>query len=87
MSESTSLITGTVVDADGGAISGATVAIVSGTQPFPEIAAVTAADGTFQLGGLHPGTYVLRARRGTADGMFQVEAVAGEPTAVVIAIG
>ena len=86
MSGSNSLITGRVLGAGGGIVAGATVAIVSGTEPFPEIAAVTGADGTFRLGGLQPGTYVLRARLGAADGTTQVETGVGEPASVEISI-
>jgi hypothetical protein len=52
-------IAGKITDADAVAISGASVvAVVSGTDTV-ERAATTAADGTYQLAGLTPGTYSL----------------------------
>jgi len=87
MSASNAVITGRVTDGAGGPVSGAIVAIVSGTSPFPEIAAVTSGDGTFHLGGLQPGTYVLRARHGGAQVSAEVDAVADSSARIEFAIG
>lgn len=55
------IITGRVLDAAGQPVGGATVAITQSDQPHRDIAAITAADGSFRLGGLRPGYYTLQA--------------------------
>jgi hypothetical protein len=56
---------GRVVEASGQPVAEAFVSVVESTVPVPEIALVTEADGTFQIG-LPPGRFRLRAT--TADG-------------------
>lgn len=55
-------ISGRVLGSGGVPVPGATVAVVSGSQPHRDIAAVTSADGTFRLGGMRPGEYRVEAR-------------------------
>lgn len=86
MTASKGSIAGKVVDAAGGAIAGATVALVSGSQPFPDIAVITAADGTFLLGGILAGTYGLEARRGTVRGLAEFTLAEDEDASVEVVI-
>jgi hypothetical protein len=86
MTGSKGSIAGTVVDATGAAVAGATVAVVSGSQPFPDIAAITGADGSFRLSGMVPGAYGIAARHGGAEGTAEVEATADEAANVEIVI-
>jgi hypothetical protein len=46
-----------VAEVDGVPVSDMRVSIVSGTAPFPEIAAVTDADGAYSIGGVPSGTF------------------------------
>lgn len=85
MSATSGSITGRVIDAEGQPVSGATVAITGGTQPFPDIAAVTNSQGAFRFGGMQPGSYDLEVHKGTATGQAQV--VVSAPTNVEIQIG
>lgn len=52
---------GVVKDNAGRPVAGATVAVASGTGRYREIAALSSPDGTYRLGGVEPGSYVLRA--------------------------
>jgi len=70
------VIEGSVMDAAGRPAEGATVAIVEGTASFPDMAAVTNADGTFRFGHLSNGEYVVKAfgadgRQGTAKAVVR----------------
>lgn len=58
-------ISGTVRKRDGSIEAGAIVAIVESSEPHRDVAAITTANGTFQLSGLRPGQYVLEARKGS----------------------
>lgn len=58
-------ISGRVVNRSGAPLSGVAVSIAQSDQPHRDIAAITAADGTFRLNGLKPGNYLLEAH---ADG-------------------
>jgi hypothetical protein len=64
-----------VLDAGGRPVAEAFVSVVEATVPVPEIALVTEADGTFQIG-LPPGRFRLRAT--TADGRAGDVEVSGE---------
>jgi hypothetical protein len=66
-------VSGRVVDGAGNPVPGATVAVVSSDGPHRDIAALTADDGIFRLGGLPPGQVVLEARRSGASGSATVE--------------
>jgi len=54
-------IAGRVVGPSGAPVAGATVAIAAGSQPHNDIAAVTAADGSFRFGSVRPGDYRVEA--------------------------
>jgi protocatechuate 3,4-dioxygenase beta subunit len=62
MSASFGTIAGRVLGAGGAPIAGATVAITGGEQPHRDIAAVSAADGSFRFGHVLPGRYRIQAR-------------------------
>ncbi len=70
------IIEGQVTDAAGNPRAGANVAIVEGDQPFPEIAAVSNAEGIFRLTGLLPGAYSVEARLQELCGKAQVTVTA-----------
>lgn len=78
-------ITGRVVDAAGRPVAGVPVAVVQGTQPHRDIAAITGADGAFRLHGLRPGSYLLMAG-GNAGSTVRV-ALTGTSASVEIRIG
>jgi hypothetical protein len=71
------VIAGRVVASTGTPVAGATVAIVGGSQPYRDGAAVTAADGRFRLGGLRPGDYRVEARASGVTGSAQATVSAG----------
>ena len=71
------VIAGRVAASSGAPVAGATVAIVSGTEPYRDLAAVTSADGRFRLGGLRPGDYRVEARSSGATGSAQATVSAG----------
>jgi hypothetical protein len=54
-------VRGRVKRGDGAAVAGATVFIMKGPGPAPDIASVSDDAGSFVLDGLAEGTYVLRA--------------------------
>lgn len=64
--------------ADGHAAVEATVMIVEGDTPHPDIASITDETGAFQLGGLAAGWYNLEARLGPFTGRRSVQLGAGE---------
>lgn len=77
-------IVGRVLGPAGAPVSGATVAAV-GSLPGRDIAAITAADGTFRLGGMRPGAYHVEARgRGGLMRAADVVVAPGSPAAVEI---
>ena len=55
----TARIRGVVLDADGSPVPDARVALEAGPVPVPDVALLTAADGTFALDLPAPGDYVL----------------------------
>ena len=55
------VIRGVVVDADGRPVAGARVSFRSGPGPLPDIAALTARDGSFAVSAPAAGTYQLAA--------------------------
>ncbi|MGW1767229.1 carboxypeptidase-like regulatory domain-containing protein [Streptomyces sp. NPDC002073] len=59
-------ITGTVLDAHGDPVPGVAVAIADGPGPFPDIAALTGADGRFSLSVSTEGVYTVQGT--AADG-------------------
>jgi len=67
---------GRVVDVANRPVSGAAVA-VSGTEPHPDIAAVTSADGRFHFGRLKPGAYRVAAHAGGRSQSADVVVTAG----------
>jgi hypothetical protein len=68
--------TGRVLDASGQPVSGAVVAVASGTAPTPEIGIRTRSDGRFTVA-LPPGTFQLEAR--TPEGAVGRLEVSSEP--------
>lgn len=54
-------------------VADATVMILEGDAPHPDIAALTNETGTFELGGLEPGWYNLEARAGARTARRSVE--------------
>ena len=73
---SSGIVKGVVTDTSGAPVASAAVAVVAGTAPYPEMAAFTAADGSYRWI-LGPGTYTLEAHRegfATASGEFTLEA-------------
>jgi protocatechuate 3,4-dioxygenase beta subunit len=71
MASALGFIAGRVLASTGTPVAGATVAIVGGSQPYRDVAAVTTADGRFRLGGLRPGDYRVEARASGAMGSVQ----------------
>jgi hypothetical protein len=70
--------TGRVLDASGQPVSGAVVAVASGTAPTPEIGIRTGSDGRFMVA-LPPGTFQLEARAPNgAAGRVEVSVRPGE---------
>lgn len=70
--ESTGIITGRVIDSSGKPVVDATVLIIKGAGPYPDIAALTNDDGQFSFLDLTPGEYevlvnVEDGRRTTAQ--------------------
>jgi hypothetical protein len=58
-----SCIDGVVVDLEGNYQKGLTISIISGTAPFPEIAATTNSDGYIKMCSIRKGTYTVAAHR------------------------
>jgi uncharacterized GH25 family protein len=85
---STGGVQGRVVYAGNGApVDGATIGIVRGAGPAPDIAPLTDASGRFALDGLPPGTWVLSAvGPGGADGSAEVRVAGNSIVDVVIRI-
>ena len=79
-------ITGRVTDAAGQSVEGARVAIVSGTAAFPEIAAITGPDGSYQLGSLSAGTYEVAAHNDDGDRIGQGSATVAASGAATLDI-
>jgi hypothetical protein len=67
-----------------GPVPGATVAVVAGSQPHRDIAAITSADGTFRFGKMLPGTYRVEARSKGSVRSAEVTVTAGAPADVEI---
>ncbi len=80
-------IGGRVVDASGARVGGAAVSVVSSDGPHRDIAALTAEDGSFRLGGLPFGQVVLEARKSGASGSVHVEVREGALAPIEIRIG
>ncbi|HEV2146574.1 MAG TPA: carboxypeptidase-like regulatory domain-containing protein [Longimicrobiaceae bacterium] len=77
-------IVGRVTDAVGTPLGGATVSARSAAAQGAERSAQTGDTGGFQLAGLPPGRYTLRAEReGYAPAEQTAEVAAGERTAVI----
>lgn len=77
----TALVRGLVRNADGVAVSGASVVVVEGTGPVPDISPVSNDEGEFVLEGIPSGTYVLRAY-GPSGEMGEARVVVRGATAV-----
>ncbi|HSN19251.1 MAG TPA: carboxypeptidase-like regulatory domain-containing protein [Usitatibacter sp.] len=77
-------ISGRVLAAGGAPVAGATVAVVGGTQPHRDIAAISGADGAFHFGHVAPGSYRVEARAHGKVGAADVVVGAGGPARVEI---
>ncbi|MCX4766914.1 carboxypeptidase regulatory-like domain-containing protein [Streptomyces sp. NBC_01275] len=66
--ESTRLVTGVVQDTTGAPVADATVYLAGGPEPYPDIAVLSAADGSFALSVRSDGVYLVQCR--TSDGRF-----------------
>jgi V8-like Glu-specific endopeptidase len=86
MSTTFGTIVGRVVGPSGSPIAGATVA-VAGSQPYRDIAVLTAADGTFRFGSVKPGTYRVEAHAHGGVGSADVAIDAGGQVDVVVRVG
>ncbi|MET7293116.1 carboxypeptidase-like regulatory domain-containing protein [Streptomyces griseoloalbus] len=82
------LITGAVLDTAGKPVQGATVHLVDGPAPFPDIAALTGSDGGFSFSVPVEGVYTVGCRA-PDDTVSQVsaQATAGEPARVEFHVG
>jgi hypothetical protein len=82
------LVSGTVRDASGDPVDGARVYFASGPVPLPDIAALTAADGSFSLSAPTPGRYELEcAAEGRGTQREAVEVAEGEETRLDFRLG
>lgn len=82
---STGAIAGTVRDAAGAPVEGAVVMLAAPSPPHRDIAAVTAATGSFGLGNLVPGSYTVAVNAlGYRTGQATVHVDGGREAAVVI---
>jgi protocatechuate 3,4-dioxygenase beta subunit len=84
MSAAFGTIAGRVLGPGGAPVAGATVAIAGGEQPHRDIAAVTAADGSFRFGQVLPGRYRVEARQKGVTRGAEVVVAAGAPAQVEI---
>ena len=75
-------VAGRVLDSNGVPMAGATVAVVASAGRHRDVAALSAADGSFWLGGLPAGEAVIEARGAGTSGRAEV-AVVAEATAQV----
>jgi hypothetical protein len=82
------VIRGVVVDAGGRPIAGARVSFRSGPGPLPDIAALTARDGSFAVTAPAAGTYELAAVGDEgAPGTATVAVAPGETATVTLRLG
>lgn len=72
-------ICGVVLDADGGPVPGARVALEAGPVPLPDLALLTGDDGTFWLEVPEPGGYAVAAHTDHGSARVQVEVPAAHP--------
>ncbi|KUG57221.1 hypothetical protein AVL62_15455 [Serinicoccus chungangensis] len=70
----TARVRGVVLDADGGPVPGARVALEAGPVPLPDVALLTGADGTFALDLPTPGEYVVAAHGDDASARARLTA-------------
>ena len=61
-------ISGSVIDAQGAPVDGARDFFTAGPVPLPDIAAVTGADGRFELTAPAPGDYTVACAGETGEG-------------------
>lgn len=80
-------ITGRVVDAAGAPLAGAAVYIDQSDQPHHDIAAITAADGSFRLSGLRPGKYRLGIHAEGLGGLGSVQLIDARTSSAEISLG
>lgn len=79
---------GVVRDETGRPVAGATIAVVTGTGRYREIAARSGPDGSYRLGGVEPGTYELRASHPSLGvGVASADAFEGHSTEVNFTLG
>ena len=82
---STGAIAGTVRDAAGAPVEGAVVMVAAPSPTHHDIAAVTAATGSFGLGNLVPGSYTVAVNApGYRTGQATVQVDGGREATVVI---
>ncbi len=77
------LITGVVTDPAGSPVAGVPVALTAGPVPFPDLAVLTADDGTFTLGVPAPGEYRV-AVHGSGTSAEATVTVAGRATVTLV---
>ncbi|WP_330286616.1 carboxypeptidase regulatory-like domain-containing protein [Streptomyces sp. NBC_00576] len=85
--ESARLITGVVQDMTGNPVPDASVYLAGGPEPYPDIAVLSAADGSFTLSVRADGVYTVQCR--TPDGGVSetsVTASGGRPAQALIRI-
>jgi hypothetical protein len=82
------LVSGTVRDPDGEPVEGARVYFAGGPGQFPDIAALTGADGSFTLSVPTAGTYEVEcAAEGYTTNRDAVDAIEGEETRLDLRLG